>query len=137
MEELKIRIEASRKALASLKESLNLLEDPHLDCLHAILRDSTIKRFEYSMDTFWKCFRECIEKIYKVDISIITPKATFRSALNVKIITEEQFNSLLKMVDDRNLTSHGYNEILAEEISNKIKVYYQTMSTIMMKFKID
>ena len=133
MEELKVRIDVTLKALMSLDESLKLLDDVSLDCLHNTMRDSVIKRFEYSMDTFWKCLKEYLEKVYKISFSVVTPKSTFRSALNVKIIHEEMFDLLLEMVDDRNLTSHAYNEELAEEISNHVHLYYKLMNSIMLK----
>ena len=34
------------------------------------------------------------------------------------------------MVDDRNLTSHAYDEKLAEEISKRIKRYYTLMKSV-------
>lgn len=131
MEKLRLRHKAVKKALKTLKESLDLIEDPECNPLYNELRDSVIKRFEYSIDIFWKYIREYLEDVNKITIGpVISAKAVFRASLNAKLISQAEFDLLLISIDDRNLTSHTYNEELAEAISSRIKKYFVIVNQI-------
>lgn len=120
------------QALKTLAKSLKLLDDSTYQMLHDELRDSLIKRFEYSIDSFWKYLKIYLEAMHKITIGpVISPKSVFRSALNIKVINEDEFEELLLAVDDRNLTSHTYKKELAEEISIRIRGYYLLMKSIL------
>ena len=41
------------------------------------------------------------------------------------------------MVDDRNLTTHGYDEKLIEEICKQIPEYYRLMELVLQKTRIN
>ncbi len=131
MESLKIRLEAVTQALKTLSESLNLIQNPEYKFLHSELRDSVIKRFEYSIDTFWKYIRDYLEQVSKVVIGpVISAKAVFRASLNIQLISQEEFELLLLAIDDRNLTSHTYNKELAEIMALRVKKYFKLMNLI-------
>lgn len=132
METIELKYAAIHDALLTLKESLDLLKDPALDALglRDQLRDSVIKRFEYSMDTFWKYLREYLEHEHAIVFSKITLNAIFRECLNVQLINQNDFDKLLAMTEDRNNTSHAYNEELAEAISGKVYGYYDLMNAV-------
>jgi hypothetical protein len=42
----------------------------------------------------------------------------------VQIIEKQDFEIFEQILQNRNLTSHTYNELLAEEISDRIQKYY-------------
>lgn len=133
METLAIRRQAINQALKTLHKSIELLKEAESKELHETFRDSVIKRFEYSMDTFWKYLKEYIEVHYQETIEIITPKAVLKSAVILEIISNAEFKNLLLMVDDRNLTSHGYNEEIAEKISSRVSTYYDIMQDVVTR----
>ena len=136
MEELKQRFESTQQAHSTLAESVELFFDPNCNNLHDQLRDSVIKRFEYSLDTFWKYLRVLLEEKYKIMFDgVISPRSIFRAGLNAGIIKDEEFSVCLSMVGDRNLTSHTYNEELAESISKRIKIYHEVMCAILARDK--
>lgn len=131
MESLTIRFNAVKQALNTLAEALKLIEDPQNEFFYSELRDSVIKRFEYSIDIFWKYIREYLEEVNKIVIGpIISAKAVFRASLNSQLISQDEFDLLLLAIDDRNLTAHTYNEELAETISLRAKKYFTLMSSI-------
>jgi nucleotidyltransferase substrate binding protein (TIGR01987 family) len=104
MEALESRYQASLQALKTLKDSLDLLDSAKSEKLYESLRDSVIKRFEYSMDTFWKFCKEYLETKQGVVLEVASPKSIFRACLNAKIMNDEEFKKLIVMSDDRNLT---------------------------------
>ncbi|MCK5717309.1 MAG: HI0074 family nucleotidyltransferase substrate-binding subunit [Thiomargarita sp.] len=119
MERLTQRLQVAKKALNTLKE---LEKVP----VSAIQRDATIQRFEYSFEAIWKAAKQ-----YLIDIEGLesgSPKGVIRACFQVGILTKEQTQQALSMTDARNLTSHTYNESLADNIFSKIADYYCLMS---------
>ncbi len=120
------------KALDSLEEGLKKLQEmsPE-DYYYKMARDSCIQRFEFSIDTLWKYLKEYIQLKFGVTV-IPSPKSIFRKSEELKIINKEEFLNLLKMVDDRNITSHTYHEELAEKISYAIPDYYKILNKVFL-----
>jgi len=96
-------------------------------------RDSIIKRFEYSYDLTWKYLKLFFKEKHGLDI--LSPKKVFQECLKHKIIDEEESRILLYMVDDRNLTTHTYNEDTAENVSSRVPQYYQLFIKLAEKTK--
>ena len=129
MEVLKTRTDALKKALTTLGEALGKKEKG--TCLdYRELRDSIIKRFEYCSDTFWKYLKDYLLAMYSTEVEIARPKIVFRECHNTKILSDDELNLCLGLIEDRKLTSHTYNEDLAEEIGEKIPQYYNLMVLI-------
>ena len=99
-------------------------------------RDSMIQRFEYSFDIIWKYLKNYLVEILGIKIQIKSPKTIFRECLKAELLTEDDIRKTLKMVDDRNQTTHAYNEKLAEKISQQIPNYYKLMKKILDETKI-
>lgn len=135
MEIVSERKDITVKALKTLEEALIILKDqPHNPLLHRIIRDSIIKRFEYTIDCFWKYLRNHVEENHTITLEKISPKSTFRACLRIGIINENEFNQLIQMIDDRNLTCHTYGQELAKEICERIKNYVIILRTILQRF---
>jgi nucleotidyltransferase substrate binding protein (TIGR01987 family) len=105
-------------AVASLHESLELLNDKNIidkKILKAI-RDACIQRFEY-----------CIELSWKTSMKILGSK----TVAAIPAIREMARSNLIKdpslwldFIDARNESSHSYDEIVAEKVLTKIKIFY-------------
>lgn len=132
MEKIKSKYEIITKALKTLDKSLTKLHTKKFSDYEE-LRDSIIQRFEYCTDTFWKYLNQYIKSIFKIKISAPRPKIVLQESLDLNLITKEEFNICLDIIDDRNETAHGYNENLAEEICKQIPKYYETMNSIILK----
>jgi len=86
--------------------------------LYPFLRDSSIQRFEFTFEIFWKLVKTAMRELFKT-----------------KYVNEEELKYLLKMVDDINLTVHTYNEELAEELFNRFQDYANLMKKVVENFK--
>lgn len=84
--------------------------------------DATIQRFEFSIELFWKFLSKLLGEL---GVNAKYPKDVLREAYQGYLIDDEQ--SWLQMVQDRNQTSHTYDEDLADEIYKNIKKYYPVM----------
>ena len=124
MERLKLKLQDAIKALTSLDE---VLKEPY----SIYLRDATIKRFEYTFDTFWKFLKEYLK--VKKGMPVNSPKDCFQEIFSHDYSSEEETVKLLEMTDSRNETVHTYKKDLAEKIYSKIKGYYELMNNVIQR----
>jgi nucleotidyltransferase substrate binding protein (TIGR01987 family) len=96
------------KALDSLEASIN-------EAKTDITRDATIQRFEFCVELAWKTSKKVM------GTSTSAPKQVIREMAQANLITDVDF--WLKSIDQRNLSSHTYNEDLAEEVYNFAKEF--------------
>jgi len=133
MEHLKLKYDQTQKALTSItvlqkeQEALGTVSSN----LELALRDSFIKRFEYSIDTLWKYLKLYLQVKHGSEQK--SPKTVFKECFRVGIIDEEETKLSLEMVDDRNMTTHTYNENVAQEIFDLIPKYHELMQSILKK----
>ena len=120
MERLKQKVNSANRALKTLQELLGL------QSLTIVERDAAVQRFEYTFEAVWKAGKAFLREIEGLEIG--SPKGVIRGFLQVGLFTEEQTVLALAMVDDRNLTSHTYNEGLAEQICEQLDSYAELMA---------
>lgn len=87
-----------------------VLEQPRSE----VIRDASIKRFEYSFETTWHAAQAFLAARHGVEAG--SPKSVLREAGKVGLLGEESLKRMLLMTDDRNQTTHTYREDLADEI---------------------
>jgi nucleotidyltransferase substrate binding protein (TIGR01987 family) len=75
------------------------------------MRDATIQRFEFCYELAWKMLKL---KLEQEGISVLTPKQALREALQAGLIDDGNVWSEIQRY--RNLTSHTYDEKLADEV---------------------
>lgn len=136
MEILKLRYDSLLKTLKTLDESIQLLNDPQYKQIYKSLRDSAIQRFEYSVDNFWKFLKLYLQEKNQIYLESVTPRNILRESVNATIISEEEYEKLIVGITDRNLTSHSYNELIAEKLIERIPANYKTMKTIIDRFQL-
>lgn len=94
------------------------------------LRDSMIKRFSCCVDMLWKYIKLYLEEELELKPEIRSPKHIAREVGAAGLITEQETETLLDMIDSRNMTSHIYKEEIAEQLSREIPCYYGLMIEI-------
>lgn len=133
MEKLAQKKEQTLAAFKTLEDVINkfaqLKKD---DFFYQEVRDSVIKRFEYSIDTFWKFLKIYLEEKHGI-IPPASPKGVFKVALDAQVISPQEEDELRLLIENRNLTSHAYNIELAESISRVVPLHYQVMNTVMSR----
>ncbi|OHC69690.1 MAG: hypothetical protein A2045_10900 [Rhodocyclales bacterium GWA2_65_20] len=119
MDRVTQRLDLAGKALATLFE---LAGEPY----SKLVRDASIQRFEYSFEAVWKAAQLVLRIRYGMELG--APKPIIRACFENGILDETQTRLALAMTDHRNLTSHTYNEVLAEEIFAAIPAYRELMA---------
>ena len=115
---LKLKILDFEKALITLENILNDFDEEN-----EIIRDATIKRFEYTLELGWKLWKIILEKDF-MEI-VISPKKVFLSLGKNNFIKTEDVEIFLEMIKNRNLTSHTYDSNFVIELYNEIKKYWK------------
>jgi len=131
MEEINKRQESLGEALLRFCESFENVKAAKGGRFYEGQRDSSIKRFELCVDLFWKVLKDFIAA--KHGIFVASPKSVVRESLKQSIINENELLLLIKMIDDRNLTSHTYDEVLAEDILKRLPEFYTLMNQIFLR----
>lgn len=121
----KIKFENFRKAFISLKA---VYLKPKTEDRAYI--DATIQRFEFTFELAWKLLKE-----YFAEKGIILnyPKEILKEAFATNVINDEDI--WIHMLVDRNMTSHTYDEKLADEIYKRIKIYVPAIEELLKFFE--
>ncbi len=123
MERLRERINLAAKALATLEE-VETIELPA-----GARRDVAIMRFVYTFEALWRALQRHLAVVEGVEAG--TPKSCLRAARDAGLLSDKETEAALKMVDDRNLTVHIYNEALAKDIFSRVPSHIGLMRTLL------
>lgn len=110
--EIIIALNKFKKSFLKLKEGLDKENITELE------RDGLIQRFEFTFDTFWKTIKIFL-KYSGFECS--SPRECIKIAFKTGLIPNDEI--FLDMLEDRNTSSHIYNEEIAIEIHRRIKIY--------------
>lgn len=110
--EIKYSFKKLDKAITRLEEGCSNAKD-ELD------KDGVIKRFEFTFEIFWKTL-----KIFLEDQGILckSPKSCLIEGFRFGMFSDEAV--YLNMLEDRNLTSHVYDQLTSNEIFERIRKEY-------------
>jgi nucleotidyltransferase substrate binding protein (TIGR01987 family) len=123
------RLEVFRNAIARLNEVIEISKQRSLNQFE---RDSLIKRFEFSYEMAWKLMMS-YEKDNGV-IGILGSKDVVRQAFSMSLIDNGE--AWLEMIDDRNKTSHLYDEEMAIDVIDAIThTYFPLFQELLLKME--
>lgn len=99
------------KSIIRLKQALNQRET-------MITRDASILRFEFTFELAWKCAQKTLRE---EQIMCQSPKSCFQEAMTATLIKDDP--QWIRMLEDRNLAVHSYDEKLAKSIYKRLPNY--------------
>ncbi len=110
-QELTMDTERMEERIADYLKVLGQLGNAAQQPKDEYIRDAVIQRFEFTHELAWKMLKLRLEE---EDIFVKTPRETLQAALQAGLIEDgNAWSDLQKM---RNLTSHTYNEDLADQV---------------------
>ncbi|HUT25290.1 MAG TPA: HI0074 family nucleotidyltransferase substrate-binding subunit [Sumerlaeia bacterium] len=114
----------TRQSLENLANALRRLSEALQEPVeNSLIVDGTIQRFEFVIELFWKTFMRLL--VYE-GIQVTTPREALSSAFQSRWIDDEA--AWLQMLEDRNQTSHLYDEAAARRIYGHIKDYFPELA---------
>ena len=126
------KLDKLNSALESLEEMIDFSNTTpvKLEKLDEAIRDSIIKKFEYTFELAWKTIKAYLEKEGYEEIS--SPRRTLKQAFEIGLIIDEETWS--NMLEARNSTAHTYDEEKAIYYEDVIKnKYINVLSQIVKK----
>lgn len=100
-----------RNLLRLLGLALSRLDHALAQLVNEFVRDSAIQRFEFTFELLWKSVKAYAEES---GLEAFSPRDSLRVAFQIGLI--EDSPEWFRMLEDRNLTSHTYNEATADTI---------------------
>ncbi|MCP4681128.1 MAG: nucleotidyltransferase [Desulfobacterales bacterium] len=118
--------------LSDLKNALTrLTEGLAIPPENDIVIDGTIQRFEFSFELSWKLMQAFLE--YQ-GIECKSPRGAIKEGFSYGLI--EEGDNWIDMMEDKNRTSHIYDEIEAREIYEKIKAgHHKLINSFLRKIE--
>jgi len=101
------------------KQSLDRLDEVMKEHKTGIVRDSAIKRYEICYELAWKSIQVFLKSEGLETCN--SPKQCYKKAFQLGLVTDEP--GFASMIENRNLTTHAYDEKLAEMVYGKIPGY--------------
>ena len=101
-----------------LNTALSRLDLALAQPVNEFVRDSFIQRFEFTFELFCKSLKAYAEES---GLEAFSPRDSIRIAFQLGVIQESP--EWFRMLEDRNLTSHTYNEATADSIYSHLPTY--------------
>lgn len=111
--------------LGSLGDALGRLEAALAQPRTEWTRDAAIQRFEFTFELAWKAISACARA---EGLEARSPREALRVAHRLAWIYDDGL--WLRMLDDRNRTSHIYNEAVADEIFARLGTYASALGDL-------
>ena len=102
-----------RKALARLTEAVELRRQRPLTDLE---RQGLIQAFEFTHELAWNTFKDIAE--YQGATGLLGSRDATRYAFKTGLV--EDGENWMKMIESRNLSTHTYQEAIAQEVEKRI-----------------
>ena len=102
-------------------------------CGDELIQMALIQAFEFTFELGWKTLKDYLEES-GIIIEEATPKYVIKKAYEAKLIKDGE--AWIDIINDRNLTSHTYNEEKAKKvIDNVINFYMPEFEQVYSYFK--
>jgi len=118
-----------KRALAKLTNAIELSTQRKLSDLE---KQGLIQAFEFTHELAWNVMRDYF--VYQGNMDISGSRDAVRESFKAGLVTDG--DGWMEMIKSRNMTSHTYNEKVAEEIVQFITKTYHTLF-VQFKEKMD
>jgi len=105
--------------LIKLSKAVRRLAEAVAEPLSPIQADAVLQRFEFTFEFCWKALRAYLAEHEGIDVS--SPKGTLKAAFKQGLIQSAAEPEFLKMLEDRNTSTHVYDESEANEIFARVR----------------
>jgi nucleotidyltransferase substrate binding protein (TIGR01987 family) len=113
-----MELSKAEKLLSDLRRATQRLEEALGAEPTQLHQDATIQRFEFTFELAWKLMQIVI---LDKGIEVFGPKNVIRRAAQVELIDDPEI--WIEFLKARNLTTHVYDQPVAEEIYNQAKKF--------------
>lgn len=117
-------------ALEKYESAVNRYEEFKSEGFGDVYLDLIVKRFEFTYEMSWKALKRYLEFL---GFEVKNPRQTFKEGYSQQILDDESI--WLDMIEQRNLSSHIYDEIEISEILDKKEDYLKAFQNLKIKLE--
>ncbi len=121
------------RALSKLRQAIDIVsaKPDFVEAIDELLQEGVIQRFEYTHELAWKVMKDYAE--YQGYTDVKGSRDAMRKAFEMGLIDDKRW---MNSIADRNLTSHNYDDEVANEIfRNIVNIYYPLFDEFEQKMK--
>ncbi len=118
-------------ALEKYESAVKRYEEFKSEGFGDVYLDLIVKRFELTYEMSWKALKRYLEFL---GFEVKNPRQTFKEGYAQQILDDE--NIWLDMIEQRNLSSHIYDEIEISEILDKKESYLKAFEDLKIKLEL-
>ncbi len=117
------RLDSYRKAFERMSEAVEMTSLYSIKNRETeLFLDALIQRYEFTHELAWKLMKDYLE--YMGISGIVGSRDAIRYALQNGLIDDDRW---MDTIADRNITSHNYNQEVANEVANRIISVYKSL----------
>ena len=116
---LKYKTEQYKKALDGFIDSLKIDLKELPENIADTVKSGQVQKFEISTELLWKTLKIFLLQVHGIREN--SPKAVIKSLYTIQLINGNEYETLIKTIENRNLLSHIYNQDQFQEIYLEIK----------------
>jgi nucleotidyltransferase substrate binding protein (TIGR01987 family) len=118
-----------KKALDNFEKALKIKISQYPKDVQDSIESGRIQKFEFCVEQLWKVVKLHLYDVEGIDVR--TPKGVIKKLFSLKNIEYKEYETLIQMIDDRNLLSHIYKQEMIKEILDKLADYLKIMNKVL------
>lgn len=122
-----------KKAVEGFNASLEIDLSDFDEIVQDSIKNGCIQKFEYCTELTWKIGKRFLSIAAGLEAN--SPKEVIKKLFTTGYIKEEELETLLNMIEDRNRLSHIYKNEYFEEILSKLKKYKIQMEDLINRIE--
>ena len=136
--ERQAKAQTLRMAHAALGRAINETNKLHATYpqgnpgIDEIICFARIKSFENVIEAFWKFLRTYLREVCHID-PVASPRGVMDQAEKQRIISDNEFELLIEMLDNRNRMSHVYDAASSGNVLDKIPEYHEFLGNLIKR----
>lgn len=115
---LKYKLVQLEEAVINFEKSLSLKLGDYSEIAADSIKSGQVQKFEFCIELLWKSVKIYLFEINGIDAK--SPKMVVKEYFNLGLCSYNEYETIMEMLDDRNIISHIYKKEQFEEIYSRI-----------------
>ncbi len=115
---LKYKLLQLSEAVSNFEDSLSLELSEYSEIAADSIRSGQVQKFEFCIELLWKTLKIYLFEINGIDAK--SPKMVVKEYFNLGLCSYKEYETIMEMLNDRNILNHIYKKEQFESIYNRI-----------------
>ena len=115
---LKYKLEQLTEAVKNFENSLSLKLRDYSEIAADSIKSGQVQKFEFCTELLWKTLKIYLLEINGIDVK--SPKMVIKGYFSLGLCSYEEYETIMAMLDDRNMLSHIYKKEQFEKIYDRV-----------------